>query len=88
MRHTLVFAAALLASLAACGQKDNVTSHTQPAAPGTAPEPKPLAGEPKAPPGGGRAVYPGSAPVTPGGAVAPGQGASPDAAAPADKPQR
>ncbi|MGE5523466.1 MAG: hypothetical protein ACM3SS_07115 [Rhodospirillaceae bacterium] len=82
MKRTLLFAAVLLAMFAvACGQKDEVTPHTQPAAPGASPQPKPLTGEPQAPPGGGTPVYSGKAPATPGGAPAPGEGTTPEKAA-------
>jgi hypothetical protein len=71
--------------LAACGQRDNVTDMTEPAAADEPPKPKPLVGEPLPAPGGGTPVYPGAHPATPGGAPAPGQGASPDAADPPRK---
>ncbi|HWI12771.1 MAG TPA: lipoprotein [Burkholderiales bacterium] len=80
MHRSLVIVAAALV-LAACGQKDNVTTHTQPAAPGASPPPKPLVGQPQTSPSGGTAVYPGNAPVTPGGAPAPGEGSTPANAA-------
>lgn len=67
MKSAFVFAA-LCAALGGCGQKDNVTPHSQPG-PAQAP---PLAGEPQ--PAPGRPVHPGNAPVTPGGAVEPGDG--------------
>ena len=77
MKRTMLYAAALLTVLSACDQKDNVTPHTQPSAPGASPQPKPLVGKPQAAPGGGNPVYPGTAPVTPGGAAAQGEGTTP-----------
>jgi len=81
MKRTLLYAAALLTLFTACGQKDNVTAHSQPAPAGTSPQPKAPVGEPQSSPKGGNPVAPGNAPVTPGGAPTPGEGRTPDNAA-------
>jgi hypothetical protein len=81
-RTTTLAAAALLAALGACGQKDNVTSHSQPGNP----QPKPLTGAPVTAPDGGNPVYTGKAPATPGGALAPGEGKTPPDSAGAGAP--
>jgi hypothetical protein len=77
-RPGIALSLAALIALAACGQKDNVTPHSQPAPQGESAAPKPLVGEPQTPPAGGTPVFSGNAPVSPGGAVEPGQGRSPD----------
>ena len=79
-RHwACAFAAVVL--LASCGQRDNVTAHSQPAQGDAAPKPAPLQGDPQ--PAQGGTVFPGNHPQTPGGATKPGE--SPSGARPEQK---